>query len=339
MVIDVHAHAIPRQVVEALRADGGRCGVTVGPDDGGGDAIFVGDRKAGPVRQHLVDMPARVAAMDEAGVDVQLVASWIGIAAYDLPLEQGKRWARLFNDSLEAMMGEHPDRFLGLCNVPLQDGEAAAAELTRAVAAGMAGAEIATTVDGKELDDESLEPFWAAAEELQCIVMLHPDLSLPGRKNARYFLNNLVGNGAETTIAISHMLFGGVLERHPDLRLCVAHGGAHLPYQAGRLDHGFRAAPKLTAKSTTQLPSDQLKRLYYDTVTHSPDVLQFLLDFAGPDHVVLGSDYPFEMGQPDPVNFVRGLQGLSEADADKILSGNVQRLLDGIRRPTGQTST
>lgn len=337
MVIDVHAHAIPSQVVEALRRDDGRCGVTVGQDDGGGKAIFVGSRKAGAVRQHLVDLPARLAAMDAGGIDVQLVASWIGIAAYDLPPEQGRRWARLFNDSLQEMMAEHPARFLGLCNVPLQDGEGAATELRRAVAAGMVGAEIATTVDGKELDDRSLEPFWSAAEELQCIVVLHPDLSLPGRENARYLLNNLVGNGAETTIAISHMLFGGVLERHPDLRLCVAHGGAHLPYQAGRLDHGYRAAPKVTAKNTSQLPSDQLKRLYYDTVTHSPDVLRFLIDFAGPEHVVLGSDYPFEMGQPDPVNFVRGLPGLSPDDAERILWRNTQQLIDGIRRPSNQT--
>ena len=338
MVFDVHAHAIPQQLLDALRSDDGRCGVTVRSDDAGGEAIFVGERKAGPVRQHLVDMQARLAAMDADGIDVQIVASWIGIQAYDLSAEQGGRWARLFNESLEAMIAEHPDRFLGLCNVPLQDADGAVAELRRAVGAGMAGAEIATSFDGRELDDPSLEPFWAAAEELQCILLLHPDLSLPGRKNARYFLNNLVGNGAETTIAISHMLFGGVLERHPELRLCLSHGGAHLPYQAGRLDHGFRAAPKLTATSTTQLPSDQLKRLYYDTVTHSPEALRFLLDFAGAEHVVLGSDYPFEMGQPDPVNFVRELAGLSDEDAERIVSGNLQRLLEGIRRPSAQTS-
>ena len=331
MVIDVHAHAIPEQLLEALRNDDGRCGVTVAPD-GDGEAIFVGSRKAGPVRRNLVDMDARLAAMDADGIDVQVVASWIGISAYDLPPEQGRRWARLFNDSLEAMVAEHADRFRALAMVPLQDGAAAAEELQRAVAAGMVGAEIATTVDGKELDDESLEPFWTAAEELQCLVVLHPDLSLPGRKGARYFLNNLVGNGAETTIAVSHLLFGGVLERHPALRLVVVHGGAHLPYQAGRLDHGFTAAPKLAATSTTQLPSDQLKRLYYDTVTHSPDVLRFLIDFAGTDQVLLGSDYPFEMGQPDPVGFVRSLPGLNPSDAEKIVVGNATRLLDGVRR-------
>jgi aminocarboxymuconate-semialdehyde decarboxylase len=329
MVIDVHAHAIPTQVLDALRADEGRCGVTLVTENGG-EFIHVGNRRAGAVRANLVDMAARLAAMDSDGIDVQVVASWIGITAYDLPAEQGRRWARLFNDALAAMIAEHPDRFLGLCMVPLQDADGAVAELRRAVADGMAGVEIATTFDGKELDDPSLAPFWAAAEELGCLVVLHPDLSLPGRSDARYFLNNLVGNGAETTIAVSHLLFGGVLERHQNLKLVLSHGGAHLPYQAGRLDHGFRAAPKLTQKSTSQLPSDQLKRLYYDTVTHSSDALRFLIDFAGVDHVVLGSDYPFEMGQPDPVGFVRSLPGLAGSDAEQILSGNAQRLLDGI---------
>ena len=334
--IDVHAHAIPPQLAPALERDGGACGVEIRQGDDGAH-LFVGGRSAGPLRQNLVDVEARLAAMDAAGVDVQLVATWVGITAYDLPIDQGRRWARLFNDALAEMVDEHSDRFRGLCTVPLQDGAAAAEELRTAVGDGFAGAEIATTVDGRDLDDPAMAPFWAAAEELQCLVVLHPDLRLPGRDGAPYFLNNLVGNGAETTIAVSHLLFGGVLERHPDLRLVLVHGGAHLPYQAGRMDHGFNAAPRLTATKITQLPSDQLKRLYYDTVTHSHDVLRFLVDFAGADHVVLGSDYPFEMGQPDPVAFVRSLPGLSDSEQDLILSGNVSRLLAGIQAPLGAT--
>jgi aminocarboxymuconate-semialdehyde decarboxylase len=306
MVTDVHAHAIPPQVVDALPH---------------------------PVRlrQPLLDVPARLRAMDEAGIDLQLVASWIGIVAYDLRPEQGRRWARLFNDALAEVVAAHPDRLRGLGMVPLQDPDGAVKELQRLVSAGMAGVEIATTVNGAELDDPALEPFWAAAAELRCLVLLHPDLSLPGRPSPRYFLNNLVGNGAETTIAVAHLLFAGVLERHPDLRLVLVHGGGHLPYLAGRLDHGFAVAPQQTGTSTTQRPSEQLKRLHFDTVTHSHDVLRFLIHFAGPEHVVLGSDYPFEMGQPDPVGFVRSLPGLGPADQESILEGNARRLLEGIR--------
>ena len=331
-VIDVHAHVVPPGLAAALERDNGECGVEIRESDKG-PQLYVGSELAGPLRKPMVDLEARLAAMDAAGVDVQLAATWVGITGYQLPPEQGRRWARLFNDALAEMVAGHPDRFRGLCTVPMQDPEAAAEELRRAVGEGFVGAEIATRVDGRDLDDPALEPFWAAAEELQCLVLLHPDLTLPGRSEARYFLNNLVGNGAETTIAVSHLLFSGTLERHPDLRLCLVHGGAHLPYQAGRLDHGFTAAAGVAAKNITQRPSAQLKRLYFDTVTHSHDVLRFLIDFAGADHVVLGSDYPFEMGQPDPVAFVRSLPGLGEQEQEQILSGNVSRLLDGIRRP------
>jgi aminocarboxymuconate-semialdehyde decarboxylase len=330
--IDVHAHAVPPGLEAALDRDQGACGVEIRHEDDG-PQLYVGGRPAGPLRKPMVDLEARLSAMDAAGVDMQLVATWIGITGYQLPPEQGRLWARLFNDSLAEMVADHPDRFLGLCTVPMQDPQAAAEELRRAIGAGFVGAEIATRVDGRDLDDPALEPFWAAAEELQCLVLVHPDLTLPGRAGAPYFLNNLVGNGAETTIAVSHLLFSGALERHPDLRLILVHGGAHLPYQAGRLDHGFEAASKLTAKHITQRPSDQLKRLYFDTVTHSHDVLRFLIDFAGADHVVLGSDYPFEMGQPDPVTFVQSLAGLSEQDQEKILSGNVRGLIDSIHKP------
>jgi aminocarboxymuconate-semialdehyde decarboxylase len=338
LVIDVHSHAVPPQLLTALRRDDGGCGVRIATSDDG-VALFVGTRPVGTLHRPLLDTAARIAAMDEAGIDLQLVSSWIGIMAYDLPGAHGGRWARLFNDALAEMVAEHPDRLLGLCTVPLQDPVRAVQELQRAIGAGFAGAEIATTVNGAELDDPSLEPFWAAAAELQCIVLLHPDLSLPGRSNARFYLNNLVGNGAETTIAVAHMLFAGVLERHPDLRLCLVHGGAHLPYQAGRLDHGFAVAPRLTATATTQRPSDQLKRLYFDTVTHSTEVLRFLINFAGPDHVVLGSDYPFDMGERDPVGFVRSVPGLSEPDRAMIMEGNARRLVDGIRAASGWTQS
>ena len=255
MPIDVHAHGVPPQVIAALERDGGRCGVEIRAGSKG-PLLFVGGEKAGPLRDPLVDVRARLDAMDAAGVDQQMIATWVGITAYSLPPEQGLQWARLFNDGMAAMVAEHPDRFLGLCTVPLQDPESAAQELTRAVGEGFVGVEIATTVDGRDLDDPALEPFWAAAADLQCIVLLHPDLSLPGRDDAPFYLGNLVGNGAETTIAVSHLLFAGVLERHPDLRLCLVHGGGHLPYQAGRLDRGFDTMPQLTATATTQRPSD-----------------------------------------------------------------------------------
>lgn len=331
MTYDVHAHAVPPAVFDAIRRDGTGAGVEVAERDGRPVIRFAGG-DAPAIRPDLVDVDARLAAMDRMGIEVQLVSSWIGVTGYELDPERGSRWARLFNETLAEMVGEHPDRFRGLANVPLQDGERAAHELRRAVTElDMVGAEIATSVDGRELDDADLEPFWAAAEELRCLLVLHPDQVLPGRPEPRYFLNNLVGNAAETTIALTHLLFSGVLTRHPDLRIVLVHGGGYLPWQAGRLDHGSTAAARVTSEHLDAPPSTYLRRLYYDTVTHSPQALRFLLDFAGAGQVVLGSDYPFEMGEDDPVGLVDAVEGLDADARAAILTGNVERLLGELR--------
>jgi aminocarboxymuconate-semialdehyde decarboxylase len=236
----------------------------------------------------------------------------------------------MFNETLAAVVAEHPDRFRGLATVPLQSPEQAAAELRHAVGTlGMVGAEIATTVDGVELDDPGLEPFWAAAEELRCVVVVHPYASLKGRNVKRYALGNLIGNPAESTVSVGHVIFGGVLERHPELRLVFVHGGGFAPYQVGRWDRGYAADFQGAAGNLTRSPSEWLRALYFDTVLHSPDSLRFLLDTVGVEHVVLGSDYPFVMGEPEPV---RALDALSDGDRQRILHGNLAALLDGVRR-------
>jgi aminocarboxymuconate-semialdehyde decarboxylase len=191
----------------------------------------------------------------------------------------------------------------------------------------MVGVEIATTVNGTELDDRDLDPFWSAAQELGAIVLVHPTEPPPGPGSPRYFLGNAVGRPAQTTMAVAHLILGGVLERFSELRVCVVHGGGFLPWQRGRLDRAYLAQPKLAAVNLRRPPIDWLRRLYYDTIVHDPMVLAWLIDFAGADHVVLGSDYPFEMGDPDPVGTVRAVAGLDEAERQLILHGNLERLI------------
>ena len=333
MTIDVHAHGLPAALIGALERDGGRCGIDVLEREGK-RFLQVAGGGGGPLRSDFLDIDARLAAMDAAGVDIQLFSPWIGVTGYNLPPEQGVRWARLFNESLAELVEQHPDRLRGLGHVALQSPGDAADELRYAIGTlGFAGVEIATSVDGRELDDPDLAPFWAAAEGLRCLVLIHPDQTLPGRRQPRYFLNNLVGNAAETTIAVSHLIFSGVLDRHPDLRIVVVHGGGYLPWQAGRLEHGYHAAPTPGAPALRRPPSEQLRTLYYDTVTHSVEALEFLIAFAGADHVVLGSDYPFEMGERDPVGLVDRVHDLAPDDRALILGGTLQRLLSEIRRP------
>ena len=330
---DVHAHCIPSDIVAALEAGGDRLGVAVTKRNGTRRLMIGGTPSGPPMNPALSDLPARLRAMDTAGVQTQLVSSWIDLAAYTLPASQGVRFARMFNESLAQLIGAHPDRFRGLCTVPLQAPEQAAAELGHAIGElGMVGAEVGTTVAGRELDDRDLDPFWAMASELGCVLLVHPFNALAGRRVERHFLSNLVGNPAETTIAVAHLIFGGVLERYPELKICVVHGGGFLPYQVGRLERGYVARPALTATHISESPRAALRRLYYDTVLHDPMSLAALIAFAGPEHVVLGSDYPFEMGDPDPVATVAAVPGLSDADRQLILAGNVERLLSHFAR-------
>lgn len=334
MSYDVHAHCIPSDIMAALETDGDRLGVTVA-ERNGARRLLIGNAPSGPpMNPALADLPARLRAMDTAGVQVQLLSSWIELAAYTLPVSQGVRLARMFNESLAQLISERPDRFRGLCTVALQAPQQAAAELRHAVdVLGMVGAEIGTTVAGRELDDHDLDPFWAAANELRCLLLVHPFDALAGRGVERYFLNNLVANPAESTIAVAHLIFGGVLERHPDLRIVIVHGGGFAPYQVGRLERGYVAKSGLTATHLNESPRTALRRLYYDTVLHDPVSLAALIAFAGPEQVLLGSDYPFEMGDPDPVGTVAAVPDLSESDRQLILTGNVERLLGVATEP------
>ncbi|MGH8825485.1 MAG: amidohydrolase family protein [Jiangellaceae bacterium] len=333
MSIDVHAHCVPTGVIDALVADGGRYGIEVTQQDGRYAVLIAGQVQTRPILPALLDLPRRIAAMDATRVQVQVLSSWIDLTAYALDGDAGARYARMFNEALAVTVATAPERFRAVATVPLQAPEQAAAELRHAVGSlGLAGVEIATTVDGRELDDPGLEPFWRAAEELRCLVLVHPYASLAGRRVTRYNLANLVGNPAETTIALGHLVFGGVLERHPGLRLCLVHGGGFAPYQIGRWDHAARHDAGGAAANLARPPSEWLRGLYFDTVLHSPASLRFLLDVVGADHVVLGSDYPFRMGDAEPVATVEAVAGLGPVERALVLSGNLGALLGEVRR-------
>jgi aminocarboxymuconate-semialdehyde decarboxylase len=332
MIYDVHAHCIPATLIELLKTDGPRFGIELVEGDKGSEVVFAGRVTAGPLRPHLTDRSQRIEAMDRAGVDVQVLASWIDMTGYSLDGPSGAAYSRLFNEILAEEAAADPGRFLALGTVPLQAPEAAAEELEYLVGTlGMVGVEISTTVDGTDLDQAGLDSFWATAARLSCPVLIHPYQPLAGVV-LRNLLDNMIGRPAETTVAIANLMLSGVFDRHPGLTIILVHGGGFLPFQLGRLEHGFRTMPHLAARHAIRSPAEVARDLYFDTVLHSPAAIAALISLVGADRVLLGSDYPFEMGDLDPVTTLRATPGVADESFAMITEGNFSRIIQGVRR-------
>lgn len=327
MSIDVHAHCIPAELLDALASEGGELGIELTDDK---RAAISGGKTTMPLRADLTDFDQRMAAMDEANIEVQVLASWIDLTAYALDAEKGAVWSRRVNEALAAEAARAPDRFRLLATAPLQEPELAAQELRYATAElGAVGIEIATRVAETELVDAGLDPFWEAAAELGSFVLLHPMDPIPAIDLKRHFLHNLIGRPIESTLAIARLLMAGVFDRHPDLKVCIVHGGGFLPYQVGRLQKGWTAKPGLAAADLETAPMDAIKDMYFDTIVHNPMALRYLIDLVGADHIMLGTDYPFEAGDSDPIASVDQVPNLTTDEREWIVSGTARALLGG----------
>ena len=309
-----------------MRKNGSGAGIRFHPGDGG--LLLPGGVSAGPILPELSDLPARLRAMERMGVDHQLMSGWIDLTAYELEPEAGAEYSRAHNRCLAEEAARHPDRLSALATAPLQAPDLAAAVLREAMGElGMKGVQIATSVAGRRLDRAGLEPFWSAAGELGAVIFLHPLRPLAGVDLEGFFLENAVGRPAETAIAAAALIMSGVPERHPGASFVLAHGGGFLPYQIGRLNRAGAVRPQSAAARISQPPGHYLRRMYVDTVVHQPAVLSFLAETLGPERILLGTDYPFAMGEPDPAGAVRAAARLGEQDRRAILGGNAARLL------------
>lgn len=329
MTLDVHAHVVPEELIESVRNGEGRYGARLVKTEAGEAFDLNGRFRGRPTLPGLIDVPTRLKTMDAVGVRRQAISNWMDLSSYEMDAAEAERFIRLQNDCLANMVKAQPDRFVGLCSVPLQDSERAATELDRCLSRGeFRGVEIGTNVAGWNLDDRALDRFWDAAESLGAFIFIHPfntlDTVTPRLRD--YFFSNLIGNPLDTCIAGASLMFGGVLERYPRLKICLAHGGGHLPYQVGRLQHGFHDRRQAQLR-TKRPPMEFFKLLYFDSLTHSQASLEFLVKLVGADHVVLGSDYPFDMADPEPVKKVEALAHLSREERDAILFGNAERLM------------
>ncbi|WP_310222573.1 amidohydrolase family protein [Sphingobium xenophagum] len=276
------------------------------------------------IGSRLNGVQERLEDMDRLGIDVQAISPSPGQYFYFTEPELGRELSHMVNDGIAEAVASHPDRLVGLGNVPLQNTEMAVAELRRCIKElGFRGVEINTNVNGRELADPAFRPFFAAAQELGALIFVHPLGFTHGERLTEHYLNNIIGNPLESTLALSHLIFGGVLDALPGLKLCVAHGGGYLPSYWGRMDHAWRVRPECRVTCAHQ-PSHYLRQIWVDTLVFDREQLNALVRTHGADRLCLGTDYPFDMSEPDPVGFHDDLDGPTRA---KILGLNAAALL------------
>ncbi len=305
MTTDIHAHIIPEDFIAALRSEVPAAYPTLTSREDGWYFTYPNGRVSGPVPAGMFDVAARLADMDRDGVDVQALSVPPPQFQYRLQPEAAAAHARLYNDSIVGITRAHPDRFVALGTLPMQNVGLALAELERLVAIPeVVGLELATNVAGTNLGHESLAELWTAITAAGLAVVLHPSEVAGQDRMHDHYLHNFVGNPTDSTLAAGSLIFSGVLARNDSLRIALLHGGGFLPYQIGRFDHGWRVRPEARTH-IDRAPSEFLDRFWFDTLTHDRASLEFLLARVGPDRLALGSDYPFDMADSDPVASVR----------------------------------
>ena len=315
--IDIHAHISPEPYVRALEAGRDWYGIAAEADE---------FHRAAP--RTLWTPEQRLTDMDSIGVEVHILSTNSAFYFYEKDAVTVAAMDRECNDYVAQLVKDYPDRFAGLANLPMQDVGAAAAELERAMTElGLKGAMIGDHVNGKTFDDPEFFPVWEVAEQTGAVILIHQsgDTLVSPRLN-RYHLPNSIGNLADRAVTYASFVFGGVMDKYPELRVCLSHGGGYTCFGAGRMDRGWQVRSEARV-NITQPPSSYLNRFYYDCLTHSEPVLRMLIDLVGVDKVLFGTDWPFDMCIDWPVAWVLGLESLTPEEKEAILYKNLEALL------------
>jgi aminocarboxymuconate-semialdehyde decarboxylase len=324
--IDVHAHYVPPQLIAAVKARGAEIGVRLAATPGGEALQFDYGFRVRPFFARLIEpAAARKAWLAEKRIDHQIVGTWPDIFAYGLPPPACEAWHRMLNDTLGEWCAEHAAQFSWIASVPMPDAQAAAAELVRAVGLGAIGAIIASNVEGANLGEVALDAFWAKAQALDVPVLIHPVMSTPAPRAAKFALAQIAQYTFDTTLGVGSLLFSGVLDRFPGLTLVLSHGGGAFPYLMGRFDLMHERMDR-TAQGdvAAKPPSAYASLMVYDSIVHAPKPLRFLADAVGLDRLVLGTDYSFPPADLDPLTSLRAA-GFSAADIAAVADANSRR--------------
>ncbi len=324
-VVDVHSHVMVPAAADLVRPH-------ARPDPRAAvyteETRILGRMQDADRTPNLTDLPLRMRDFDSMGIGAQVISPAPPQCYYDVPAEVGIQAARAVNDGVAAIAALAPRRIpAAMGSVPLQaGGEAAAAELEYCVRTlRMRGVEVLAHAGDLELSDPSFEPFWAKAEALGAVVFIHPHGFTEPRRFARFYFSNVIGNPLDTTMALHHLIFDGVLERYPNLKIIASHGGGYLPAYAGRMDHAWGARSD-SRGSLPKPPSFYLKKIYFDTIVFTPHQLEALVKQFGVDKILLGTDYPYDMGEYDPLGHIASVTSFSDADRAAIAGGNAKAL-------------
>lgn len=332
--IDIHHHYVPEQVIEEARRHGKALGVELSEDkDGTFRFSFNGGAKY-PLLPGLTDVEPRLQMMDKGEIGLAALEPSTQLVGYDLRGEQSETWCHIYNQCVDEFVKQYPDRFTAMAAVPIQEPARAAKVLEHAVTQlRFRGAYIATNVNHRYYDSEDFDPFWSKAQELDVLVFMHPDNPAGTELMGSYGLRLVCGNPADTTLSLGILIYSGVFDRFPDLKLCACHGGGFFPYHVSRFDREFltgkqaaRRADRPNSPKCATLPSAYLKNLYFDTLVYEVGTLEFLRRKVGAEHLLLGTDFPYILGDWECVDKVKAL-ACSETEKQAILKGNAKRLL------------
>ncbi len=325
-IIDLHNHVIPLTLIDAARREPGRYGMRVEDRDG---KIFYERRgKLSELRPGFCNAEAKLAAMDEMGITIAALSAAPPIFLHHLPLDAAAAAATLINDGIAQFVANNPTRFRGMAYLPMQHPEAAIAELERVVREyKFKAVEIATSIDGAQLAEKKFRPILRTIEQLGCFVFTHPYQCSAKGGMEDYDFYNLLGFPFDTTLMVSHLMFSGALDELKTLKFVLSHGGGYIPYQIGRLAHGYKIRES-TRRDAKTSPSDLLRRFYFDALTHDAQAARYLIDKVGADRVVIGTDHPFDMGPENLLRSIDDIPGLTGDERRQICEGTATTLLD-----------
>lgn len=324
--IDIHHHYVPMQVIEETVRHGKALGVAVSKVRGSYALSFAGS-KPHRLQPPIFDVDGHIKVMDQGQVRTAMLEANTNSLGYRLNGEQGEAWSKLYNDGVSELVKQRPERFVGMATVPLQEPARAAKVLEHAVnQQSFRGAFIGTNVNGQYYNNKEFDNFWSKAEELDILVVIHPEHIAGAERMTEFGLNAVCGNPADSTLCLGYMLYSGLFDRFPKLKICALHGGGFLPYHLGRFDKEFETGKGVRPAQAEKPPSAYLKNLYFDTLVYDVDTLEYLKAKVGADRLMLGTDYPYTLGDWLGVEKIQALN-CSQADKEAILTGTARRLL------------